>query len=237
MPTSFDSLDSAGLRDYYEQQGSAARNAGGLIDCSEPTITEIVVRMATERADDFQNLLDVGCGANLLYDRALLKLGKQVVGVDFTWNFLKLIGADSGVPVLQADAVNLPFPSESFDAVICSETAEHIRDDAAVVRELARVLRPNGWLFFTVPNLWNAARLLEMIRKLDTRVTLMPGHLREYTRKDVSDLLSRYFRIEELYPVGFGWTGGSVGSCVELLVRRGILARFSKSIAVAARKF
>lgn len=234
MPLSFDSYDVP--RDFYEDEGKEVREAGGTMNCSEPPITDVVIRMATRYKSDFKNILDVGCGANLIYDEALIDLGHQVVGVDFTWNFLKLIRPGSRVPIMQADALALPFPDASFDAVVCSETAEHIPDDAAVVREIARVLRKNGWLFFTVPNLWNAARLLDMIKTLDRRVKLMPGHLREYTGKKVSNLLSQHFRIEESYPVGFGWTGGSVGSCIEHLIKRGTLARFSKSIAVAARK-
>jgi len=229
-------LDVARLRDYYEQQGDAAREAGDGINCSEKSITDIVVQMAIDHASDFQNVLDVGCGANLIYDETISKLGKQVVGVDFTWNFLKLAPRNSTVSLVQGDALSLPFQSHTFDAVICSETVEHIPDDSAVVSELARVLRPRGWLFFTAPNLWNASRIFEMIKKLDSRVTLMPGHLREYSPKQVSRLLAEDFEIQKVYPVGFGWQGNSLGGRTERLIRQGALARCSKSIAVAARK-
>lgn len=45
----------------------------------------------------------------------------------------------------------LPFADNSFDAVICLNTLEHIYDSAAVVAELHRVLRPGGALHVTVP--------------------------------------------------------------------------------------
>jgi 2-polyprenyl-3-methyl-5-hydroxy-6-metoxy-1,4-benzoquinol methylase len=236
--TPFDSLDRSALRDYYEAQGEAVRGAEGEINCSEPPIVDIVMRMVMEHASEFKNLLDVGCGANLVYDQAISELGKQVVGVDFTWNFLKLAPQDAPAPVslVQGDALSLPFQDGAFDAVICSETAEHIPDDDSVVRELARILRPCGWLFFTVPNLWNAARILGTIKNLNPRVSLMPGHLREYSLKKVARLLGRQFEIQKVYPVGFGWTGNSVGGFVERSIRRGFLSQFSKSIAVAARK-
>jgi 2-polyprenyl-3-methyl-5-hydroxy-6-metoxy-1,4-benzoquinol methylase len=236
MQPSANSLELSRLREYYEEQGNAVRNAGGEINCSEPPVVEVVMRMALEHADEFQNVLDVGCGANLIYDQALASLGKRVVGVDFTGSFLKLAPQDSRVSLVQGDAVRLPFQSEQFDAVICSETVEHIPDDGAVVRELARVLRPRGWLFFTAPNLWNAARMLEMVKKLNPRVHLMPGHLREYSLKKVARLLARHFEIQKVYTVGFGWTGNAVGGRLERLIRRGVLSRASKSIAVAARK-
>lgn len=224
------------MRDYYEEQGRAVQEAGGAINCSEESITDVVIRMTTEHACDFQTVIDVGCGANLIYDQALVGMGKQVVGVDFTLSFLKLAPPRSRVALVQGDAAQLPFGDGAFDAVICSETVEHIPDETAVVKELARVLCARGWLFFTVPNLWNAARVMEMLKSLNPRVRLMPGHLREYSFKRVSRLLAGRFKIEKFYPVGFGWAGSRVGGRIERLIERGTLARLSKSIAVAARK-
>lgn len=229
-------LDTSRLRDYYEAQGLAIQRAGSAISCSDEPCVDVVIRMAAEHANEFQSVVDVGCGANLIADRELASLGKQVVGVDFTFNFLKLAPQDTPVTLIQGDATNLPFSDETFDAVICSETVEHIPDDKAVINELARILRPNGLLFFTVPNLWNAARIIEMVKHLSLRVVLMPGHLREYGQTDVVRLLHGRFNIQKVYPVGFGWAGSPFGGRVEWLVERGILARFSRSIAVAARK-
>lgn len=46
----------------------------------------------------------------------------------------------------------LGFGDESFDFVITFQVIEHIDDDAAFVREIARVLRPGGRLILTTPN-------------------------------------------------------------------------------------
>jgi hypothetical protein len=70
----------------------------------------------------------------------------------------------------------------------------------------------------TVPNLWNASRLLEMFKQRDFTVRIITGHLREYTPRHLRSLLCPYFTIEEWLPVTFG-----------------ILKRFSKSIAFVAR--
>ena len=231
-----DTLDLSRLRDYYEEQGRAICNAGGVISCSEKPNVDVVVRMATEYATEFQTVVDVGCGANLIYDKALANLGKKVIGVDFTFSFLKLAPADSLTTLIQGDATNLPFCAEAFDAVICSETLEHIPDEVAVINEMARILRPRGWLFFTVPNLWNAARIIDMVKHLTPRVQLMQGHLREYSSKEVSRLLQGKFDIQKTYSVGFGWSGSPFGGRVEKLVEQGLLSRFSRSVAVAARK-
>lgn len=47
----------------------------------------------------------------------------------------------------------LPFPDESFDAVLSSGTLEHVVDPDASLEEISRILRPNGWLIiYNLPN-------------------------------------------------------------------------------------
>ena len=54
-------------------------------------------------------------------------------------------------PHICADAGALPFASRTFDAVICAETLEHVYDPQGVLREIARVVRPNARVLLTVP--------------------------------------------------------------------------------------
>jgi SAM-dependent methyltransferase len=61
------------------------------------------------------------------------------------------IAADHPVTAVRGDALALPFADATFDRVIASEVLEHIPDDVAAMRELARVLRPGGAMAVTVP--------------------------------------------------------------------------------------
>ena len=223
-------------RSFYERQGAEALAAGAGFDCSMRSTNDVVRAMVKRYEREFVSVLDVGCGANLVYDLPLAAAGKRVIGVDFALNFLRLIPAErQGVQLAQADALRLPFRDGSFDAAICSETVEHIDDDGGVVAEVARVVKRAGLLFFTVPNLWSAARLTEMVKQRDFTVRLMEGHVREYSPRQVARLLSPWFQIERRFPVGSGWTG-PIGGKIDWLIDRGILRRFSKSVAVVARK-
>jgi SAM-dependent methyltransferase len=59
----------------------------------------------------------------------------------------------AGMHGVQADAcARLPFRDASFDVVLSMEGIEHFEDQLGFVRECARVLRPDGWLLLTTPN-------------------------------------------------------------------------------------
>jgi ubiquinone/menaquinone biosynthesis C-methylase UbiE len=222
------------FRTAHEEYGRRALEEGWALHCSEPTVINAVIEMARAHLTNASNILDVGCGANFHYDSFLAEMGKHPICVDFAMSFLRFAPKDARIRLVQADATLLPFVQSTFDGVICSETIEHIERDDAVIGEIARVLRPGGILVITVPNLWNASRLLEMVKHRDFAVRMMTGHLREYTQANLRRLLRPYFTVEKWLPVTFGWTG-KVGGPIDWLVRIGILKRFSKSIAFVAR--
>ena len=223
-------------REDYERQGAQVLSSGAEFRCSSKGIINAVIMMARDNSHRFKNILDVGCGADPSYAREISAMGKHVHGLDYTFNFLRLAQPRSGdMRLAQADATQMPYRDSSFDAAICSETAEHIPDDRGVVQEIARVLKPGGLLFFTVPNLWNASRIVSMIKARDFTVRLAEHHIREYSPQQVDSLLSPWFTIEHHYAVGFGWKG-PLGGTIERMVNLGLLRRFSSSIAVVAKK-
>ncbi len=57
-------------------------------------------------------------------------------------------------PDVFADAAQLPFPQGYFDGVICLEVLEHVPDPAIVVKEIARVLKPSGRAWISMPFLY-----------------------------------------------------------------------------------
>lgn len=51
----------------------------------------------------------------------------------------------------QVDIAEIPFDSESFDALICIHVLEHVENDRQAIAELFRVLKPGGWALISVP--------------------------------------------------------------------------------------
>ena len=51
----------------------------------------------------------------------------------------------------ESDITEIPVPDNSFDVVLCTEVLEHVTEPIKAVHELARILRPGGWLLLTAP--------------------------------------------------------------------------------------
>ena len=109
-----------------------------------------------------RRVLEAGCGAAQCA-RWLAARGADPVGLDLSGTMLghaRRIGIGCGldVPLVQSDAARLPFAADSFDLACSAYGAlPFVADSAAVMREVARVLRPGGrWVFaVTHPVRWS----------------------------------------------------------------------------------
>ena len=93
-------------------------------------------------------MLDVGCGDQPY--RHLLHVGCQYFGLDLA-NGREAFGTACAPDVSHYAGGSFPYPDGAFDSVFHTETLEHVVDPAGFLRECARVLRPGGETFFTVP--------------------------------------------------------------------------------------
>jgi SAM-dependent methyltransferase len=53
--------------------------------------------------------------------------------------------------MIRMDITDIPFPDDSFDAIICNHVLEHVIDDHKAMAELYRVMKPDGWAVLQVP--------------------------------------------------------------------------------------
>jgi SAM-dependent methyltransferase len=135
-------------------------------------------------------VLDAGCGVG--YGSAFLgELAADVLGVDLSAEAIDYARARYGsesVAFRVMDLAALDLPDGSFDAVCAFEVIEHVPDPAAVLAELARVLRDGGTLIVSTPQV---ART--------TQEPDNPFHHVEYARADFEALVHGSFAEVELY--------------------------------------
>lgn len=99
-------------------------------------------------------VLEVGCGAGI-YTKYLRRHSQYLAALDIQRGLL--IKSREGFTkkinnfFIQADAAALPFLDNSFNAVVCTQVLEHIKDDLKVLKEIKRVLKQNGRLIMSVP--------------------------------------------------------------------------------------
>ncbi|MBS0123240.1 bifunctional 2-polyprenyl-6-hydroxyphenol methylase/3-demethylubiquinol 3-O-methyltransferase UbiG [Thetidibacter halocola] len=149
-----------------------------------------------DRQIDWQGkaVLDLGCAGGFMAE-AIHDRGATVTGIDparraiaaartHAEATLRAIRYDTGV------GERLPYRDASFDAVVCVDVLEHVRDLDRVLAEVARVLKPGGLFLFDTINRTLLARLAvvtmaeDVLRLLprgthDPRLFIKPAELRE----------------------------------------------------------
>lgn len=132
------------------------------------------------------DLLEVGCGEGRGIDwllpkvksySAIDKIEPVIAQLKEKYPQTKLIS--SNIPPLLAYADN------SFDCVVSFQVIEHIEDDKLFLKEINRVLKPNGLALITTPN-----RPMSLSRN--------PWHIREYTAVELTNLAKEFFKQVEM---------------------------------------
>ncbi|EHC14929.1 class I SAM-dependent methyltransferase [Fischerella thermalis] len=122
----------------------------------------------------------------------LYRLIRKLPNIDY-------LTADLSAPrvMMNMDITNIPFADASFDVILCNHVLEHVPDDAKAIKELYRVLKPNGWAILQVPLDKNIAETFE-----DPNITSEEDRVKFYGQKDHLRLYGRDYK-NRLEAAGF----------------------------------
>jgi SAM-dependent methyltransferase len=116
--------------------------------------------------------LDIGSGTGKLIARIQQEYPVQSRACDYTDKFMDM--EHIKVDVVDLNDGKLPYEDESFDLVTFTEVAEHLENYRAIVREVYRVLKNDGVIVITTPNVLN---MKSRVRFLTTGFWSMFGPL------------------------------------------------------------
>jgi len=170
------------LGERYEEHHRERRAEGDFVFVPEriPFFQEAIGRG--------RQVLDLGCRSGA-FTRHFLE-GNEVVGLDVDRAALAK-AAELGIETVAGDVDDpLPFPDESFDAVVAGELLEHLRFPDALVAEARRVLRPGGVLVGSVPNAFRLQSRLRFLRGRPPEDD--PTHLHLFSASAVRGLLADF---------------------------------------------
>ena len=129
---------------------------------SDEALYRLVARVLTEHRASGGVLVDVGCGAGQLWSY-VREYFAGYVGVDAVRYQDFPSGADF-YPV-DLDTGKAALPDGCADVVAAVETIEHLENPRAFMRELARLVKPGGWVIVTTPNQLSLLSLLTLVVK------------------------------------------------------------------------
>lgn len=204
-------------KEFYESYVFQASAGGSFRD---DRLRKVIARIPP----DCKSLLDIGCGlgANLVQFRQVVPAAR-LCGIDIAEAGASQVRS-LGFEATACDAsAAIPYADATFEVVVCGEVLEHVADTDNLLREIHRVLTPNGRLILTTPNLaYGVNRLLLLLgiqpfftetssstvlgrgTKALGQGNSTQGHLKVFTGPSVRDIL-RQMSFQIVSFKGYSW--------------------------------
>src|SRR5262245_38997379 len=141
-------IPNAALEGWQLENNSAEAYEQYLAAAFAPWAAALIDRAGVREGE---RVLDLACGTGIVARRAAPRVGKtgHIVGIDLNEEMLQVartVSADMR-PAIEwrlGNAASLPFPASTFDAVLCEQALQFFTEAASAIREMHRVLTPNG---------------------------------------------------------------------------------------------
>jgi len=173
---------------YYKNLRT--ENSSGL----EKSVLKLINIKTLKRKNPGAKILELGFGkGDLILD--LIKEGFNVRGVDISQENVRTLQEKlkgKNVPssnISYGDILKTSFPDEEFDIIIACEVLEHITSLDEAVKEMNRILKPQGTIIISVPYR-QKIKMEECI--FCHRMTPRDGHIHSFSKKSTLRLFKKY---------------------------------------------
>jgi ubiquinone/menaquinone biosynthesis C-methylase UbiE len=171
----------------------------------QPWVAALIEKGRVAKGDQ---VLDAACGTGFVSRRVAELVGStgHVAGADLNRGMIlaaqEITNRTSELPIewRVADAAELPFDNERFDVALCQQGMQFFPDSAGAISELHRVLKPGGWLAFTI---WGP---IEENPYLGAVANALKSHLNEQAANGFRAAFAKSYRADfddALHDVGF----------------------------------
>lgn len=164
--------------DYYDEEHLA------LPDFIIKRLDQILAEFEPYRQAN--RLLDLGSGAGSILEAAR-RAGWTAEGVEVSRTAVEHTRS-LGFNVHWGELAGASYPASHFDVVTASEVIEHVADPQALLKEIARVLRPGGLLWATTPH---GRGVGARVMGLEWENVIPPNHLQLFSSRGIRTLLAR----------------------------------------------
>jgi|GEM_PF-3153242 len=148
-------------------------------------------RRITELLDSKMKVIDLGCGRGQLIEMIKESRGCDVFGVDISDVAIKAV-KERGLNGLALRIPPVSIGSHIFDVAIASEILEHIKNPIALIKEMVRIVKPDGLLIIAVPNNWlypygnrdhlwvfNEEKMIRLFKKININQNIIFERIKE----------------------------------------------------------
>ncbi len=153
-----------------------------------PEILNLVPRSAGK-------VLDIGCAAGRLGEAIKSRQAAEVTGIEYDGEVAALARSRlDRVLVGDVEQLEPDFEPEGFDAIVCGDVLEHLREPEVLLRRARHWLAPGGRLVASIPNVrhWTVVRsLLNGNWTYEAAGLLDRDHVRFFTRRSIETLFER----------------------------------------------
>jgi 2-polyprenyl-3-methyl-5-hydroxy-6-metoxy-1,4-benzoquinol methylase len=146
--------EEAELREYYDDYYDGENLAFSPI--TDSRYRDLLLSFESRR--QLNNILDVGCGSGHFL-KVAIEMGWKAHGTEIASSAFEQLSR-LGIRSFFGNLESANYSDEFFDVVYCSEVIEHLLDPTALLREIARIVRPGGLLYLTTPNFNSLSRRL-----------------------------------------------------------------------------